>query len=56
MRTQPNQDAHGTHDTQTLERKPDDRVRTTPDDSPPRHPEPREEGDDFSVLLHLGLV
>ncbi len=55
MRT-PKQDASGLHDTETQEQKPDDGVHTTRNDTPPGKVKPREEGDDFSVLLHLGLL
>jgi len=56
MRT-PKQDASGLDDTETQQRKPDERVHATPNDSPrPGKAKPREQGDDFSVLLHLGLL
>ena len=55
MRT-PKQEASGLHETETQERKPDEGVHATPADSATRKAKPREQGDDFSVLLHLGLL
>lgn len=60
MRTLPKQDASRGHETETLQRKPDDGVQAAPGDKisshPKPRPKPREEEDDFTVLLHLGLV
>ncbi|MGH1343995.1 MAG: hypothetical protein ACRBN8_20725 [Nannocystales bacterium] len=55
MRT-PNQHASGLRETEPQEREPKDGVGSTSSDTLTRNAKPREQGDDFSVLLHLGLV
>lgn len=54
--TPPKQQADGLHETETQDRMPEDEVHATPNESATKHAKPREPGDDFSVLLHLGLV
>lgn len=52
----PQDDASGVHEPEAQERKPDERVQAAPNDARTRNAKPREQGDEFSVLLHLGLV
>ena len=54
--TPPKQHADGLHETETQDRMPDDEVHATPNNTATKDAKPRERGDDFSVLLHLGLV
>lgn len=56
MRTPPKHHAHGPYETQTREQKPDDDVLAPSSENPSPRTEARQQGDDFSVLLHLGLV
>lgn len=56
MRTPPKQHADGLHEIETREPKPDEDVHATPSEEASQNGKPREPADDFSVLLHLGLV